>query len=567
MTGEPRYLDFCRYILRAWEQPDGPHIVSRLLALKGVYQVGNGKAYEMLSCLNGALEYYRTTGDPQILKACLNAWQDVVANRLYITGAASSGELFHEDYDLPNVANVGETCVTVTWEQFNAQLLRLTGEARFAEQLEHVVLNQLFGAQKCDGTAWGYYVQMEGKKPYSANLDGHCCLSSGPRGVSLLPTFVLSTDPQGVVVNLYEAGKATLRLADGSTVTLSTETRYPADGLVRIQVEPQAERSFAVKLRIPSWCRSSTIRVNHDNVDVRQAADGYTVLNRLWKKGDLIELDLKLEPRLVLGDHLNEGKAALMFGPLVLAADEGLLGGGRGLLLISLGTADLASLRVTAEPAPDSFKSWPCAQVYRVRAVARHNSGTLKAGDAFEVPLVPFADAGSQGDRYQVWLRLHAASEPSNLLLDGRETRSRSGNVTGSIIDDDTASFVVTFDGKNAAEDWYSVELDSLVKVGRVVFVQGRTFHDGGWFDCSAGRPRVEAQTVKGGPWETVGQLSDYPSATATDQAGLHEGARFTLRLAQPVGIFAIRIAGKPACGDNPQQAFSSASELQAFEP
>lgn len=54
---------------------------------------------------------------------------------------------------------MGETCVTVTWLQFNSQLLRLTGEARFADQLETVVLNQLFGAQRCDGGAWGYYEQ------------------------------------------------------------------------------------------------------------------------------------------------------------------------------------------------------------------------------------------------------------------------------------------------------------------------------------------------------------------------------------------------------------------------
>ena len=114
------------------------------------------------------------------------------------------------------MANVGETCVTVTWLQFNAQLLRLTGEARFAEQLEHVVLNQLFGAQRCDGSAWGYYVQMEGKKPYSSTLDGHCCLSSGPRGVALIPTFAVSTDADGVVVNLYDAGTAKLNLRDGT---------------------------------------------------------------------------------------------------------------------------------------------------------------------------------------------------------------------------------------------------------------------------------------------------------------------------------------------------------------
>src|ERR1051325_270572 len=164
LTGEERYLDFCKYILRSWERPNGAKIISTLLKDKRVDKVGNGKAYEMLSCLNGALEYYRTTGDHEILEACLNAWQDIVDHRLYLTGAASYREFFHEDFDLPNVNNVGETCVTVTWLQFNAQLLRLTGEARFAELLERVVLNQLFGAQCPDGSAWGYYVQMQGKK-------------------------------------------------------------------------------------------------------------------------------------------------------------------------------------------------------------------------------------------------------------------------------------------------------------------------------------------------------------------------------------------------------------------
>ena len=75
------------------------------------------------------LEGYRTTGDPRLLEACRNAWQDIVDHRLYLTGAASYGEHFHDDYDFPNVGNVGETCVTVTWLQFNAQLLRVTGEA------------------------------------------------------------------------------------------------------------------------------------------------------------------------------------------------------------------------------------------------------------------------------------------------------------------------------------------------------------------------------------------------------------------------------------------------------
>jgi DUF1680 family protein len=566
-TGEARYLEFCRYILRAWEQPDGPQIISRLLRLQRVDKVGNGKAYEMLSCLNGALEYYRTVGEPRILEACLNAWKDIVDHRLYITGAASYGELFHDDFDLPNVANVGETCVTVTWEQFNAQLLRLTGEARFAEQLEHVVLNQLLGAQKCDGSAWGYYVQMEGKKPYSSNLDGHCCLSSGPRGVSLLPTFALSTDSDGVVVNLFENGTANLRLFDGRVVRVATETLYPKTGAVQIKVQPEEETNFAVKLRLPAWCSSANLRLNTNPIGTQSGRNGYVSLRRLWKKDDVIELSMKLEPHLIAGDHLNDGKAALTYGPLVLAADEGLLETGQSLSLISLGQGDLARLDVTPEPAPESFKSWPGAQVYRIHATARRNSGKVKAGDPIEVRLAPFADAGSKGDRYRVWLPLRTASEPANLLLDGHESRSRQGNVAGSINDDDATTFVVTFDGKTAVEDWFAVSLDGPVAVSRVVFAHGKTFHDGGWFDTSAGKPRIQGQTVKDGNWETIGELSDYPPTTATNPAGLKEGARFTCHLPQPVTVVALRIAGKPACGDNPRQAFSSASELLAFEP
>jgi hypothetical protein len=72
-------------------------------------------------------------------------------------------------------------------------------------------------------------------------------------------------------------------------------------------------------------------------------------------------------------------------------------------------------------------------------------------------------------------------------------------------------------------------------------------------------------QTSKDGPWKTVGLLSEYPATTAASAAGLSGGERFTFRFATPTTLFGVRIAGKPASGDNPQQAFSSCTELQAF--
>jgi uncharacterized protein len=563
LTAEQRYLEFCKYILRAWEHPNGPKVISTLLTAKRVDKVGNGKAYEMLSCLNGALEYYRTINDPQILEACLNAWQDIVKNRLYITGAASYGELFHDNFDLPNVANVGETCVTVTWLQFNAQLLRLTGEARFAEQLEHVVLNQLFGAQKCDGSAWGYYVQMEGKKPYSATLDGHCCLSSGPRGVALIPTFAVSTDTDGVVVNLYDAGTARVNLPDQTFVTLVTETRYPAEEQIGIRVSVAGEKEFALKLRIPAWCREPSVQVKGEPVAPAPGPDGYVAVQRSWKDGDQLELRLKLEPRVVIGDHKNNGKLAVEYGPLVLAADAGLLGDQlKGIQSVAFSSANLATLAVTPQPAPDQYKTWPGAQVFRVNAIARQPSKSGQPATTVPIRLVPFADAGTGGSNYKVWIPV--GQSDGNLLLEEKESRSRRGNVSGSISDGDPATFVVTFDNKSAAEDWFAVTLAAPTELKQVVFVHGKTFHDGGWFDASAGPPQVQVQPAEKGAWEAVGALKGYPATTSTNPASLTGGERFTCQLPGATKVFGVRVIGKPASGDNPQQAFASCAELMA---
>jgi DUF1680 family protein len=577
LTGEPRYLDFCKYILRAWEQPHGPKIISTLLTLKRVDKIANGKAYEMLSCLNGALEYYRTTGDPQVFQACLNAWQDIVDHRLYLTGAASYWEIFHDDYDLPNVNNVGETCVTVTWLQFNAQLLRLTGEARFADQLEHVVLNQLLGAQRCDGAAWGYYVQMEGQKPYSTNLDGHCCLSSGPRGVALIPTFAWTTDADGIVMNLYDAGTARLNLRNHPAVTLNIETQYPGNERIHITIEPAEPNTFVVKLRVPAWCRSAAVEVNGRKVPARANAKGYVAIERHWKRGDHIMLRFKLEPRLIAGDHMNHGKVAIMYGPLVLAADESLLGGVKQsrhslpetetlpLNAIAAAGPRLAMLKVAPEPAPEELRTWSGAQVFRMRAVTRKPLPALKMGSPVPIRLMPFADAGSTGERYKVWLPLPRDLYSGNLLLDAEQSRSRHGNLGGSITDEDFQTAVVTCDGKPADEDWFAVQLDRPVLIKRVLFAHGKTLHDGGWFDATAGKPRIQVKRAKDDVWETVAELKDYPPTTAKNSAEMDGGESFICTLAASIKACAIRVVGKPACGDNPQQAFSSCAELQAF--
>jgi len=177
---------------------------------------------------------------------------------------------------------------------------------------------------------------------------------------------------------------------------------------------------------------------------------------------------------------------------------------------------------------------------------------------------VPFADAGASGSNYKIWLPFKDPAPGRNLLSDGVEIRSRKPNA-GSIIDGNLETIAATFSGKRAPQDWFGVELEEPVTINRVMFAHGKTFHDGGWFDASGGKPAVEIKTSSTGKWERIAELKDYPAATATEPAGLKSGERFSCQLAKPLEVYGVRVIGKPASGDNPKQAFSSCAELEAF--
>lgn len=564
LTGEPRYLEFAKYIVSSWDEPKGPRVLQTLLTEKSVAKTANGKAYEMLSNLVGLCELARVTGDRQYLQAPINAWEDVTAHQLYLTGSTSHGEHFGEPYDLPNQmgANVGETCVTVTWIQLNTQLLRLTGDARYGDELERSYYNHLAAAQRPDGKEWCYYTSLEGTKPYGPGIN--CCVSSGPRGMALAPqvAYLQYRDGanEGIVVNLYDSSHATLAVAGGN-VTVEQRSNFPGprrpeeafSGKSTLVLHPQKASKFGLKFRVPKW--SEAFRVRSGGKELREATTGWiTVPARKWKDGDKIEVTFLIPARVIAGEHTNSGKSAFLWGPIVLAYDDKLNPGLPSGKSVGLGP-DVQKPPLTLQP------------VEGVPLAFRASIRTGTDDQPHTATLVPFAEAGSTGGRYQVWLRGPGQPLPVNpsLLGSGQESRSRPGNVAGSINDGELDTFVVTFNTEAKDEDWFAVQLDQPVTVRRIVYAHGRTFHDGGWFDASAAKPRIEVQREKDGPWVAVGVLDSYPATTATDAKGLRDGQTFTLKLAAPEKVVAVRVIGKPAVGDNPRQSFSSCAELQAL--
>lgn len=545
-TADERYLQFAHEIVKAWDEPGGPRILDTLLTVGRVDKTANGKAYEMLSNLVGLCELARASGNQNYLQAPLNAWHDIVSKRLYITGSASRGEHFGNDFDLPNGASssICETCVTVTWMQLNLQLLRLTGDAKFANEFEKSLYNHLAAAQNPRGDDWCYYTPLQGIKPYDSGIT--CCHSSGPRGLALAPEVAYLRSGSTVFVNTFESSTARLTIGKHS-VYVQQASGFPTKGRSALRFHVPASTAFELRVRLAPWMLQPSFAVNSHPVAVKQRLGWAVVPIRTWHCTETVTLTYGLKAQLAAGSHGNAGLSALTFGPFVMAYD---------------------SARNPAKPNASNvgFASpYDCSIATDMSAKVR----VMSAIGALRATFVPFADAGSTGGSYRVWLPAPGKLNVSrlSLLAGGHESRSRVGNVRGSILGDGDESYVVTFDGTRAELDWFGVELDKPVTVSVVEFTAGPIFHDGGWFDTRRGKPLVQVRQHAGGAWVTIAEIKAYPETTEADCSTLSDEQRRTFRvdLARRVQVVGIRVIGRPASGDNPRQAFSSCASLRAY--
>lgn len=324
-TGLKRYLEFAHFIVENWKAPGGPDLLRALIAETPVHRIANAKAYEMLSNGVGLCELFRETKEADFLKAALWLFEDVAARRLYPTGGASAHERFQADGVFPCGAadEIAETCVTATWIQLSAQLLGLTGEARFAEEIERASFNHLLGAQRPDGAAWCYYTPLEGVKPYRS--DTNCCLSSGPRALALLPSVAVTIHPPDEIhVNSFTFSEAHAWIGN-TCIRLALQGDWPYDGRIAIDVEPDDGRAaeFTLAIRIPSSTEARRPMATPDG-PMPAIPGEYARLRRTWRPGERVALDLALREDPIDGARYGRpGEVALRRGPLVLAHEEG----------------------------------------------------------------------------------------------------------------------------------------------------------------------------------------------------------------------------------------------------
>jgi DUF1680 family protein len=395
-TGDEKYLSFCRYILRAFEQPDGPKIVSRLEKYGDVTKVGDAKAYEMLSCFLGILKYYQLTGEQRYLLLLQTAWTDISKNRLYITGTASDHEIFVEPGVLraTNDDNMGEGCVTVTWIQFNLALLRITGDTKYATEIERSVYNHLLAAENPQTGCVSYYTALQGIKPYRCDQGYSCCLSSVPRGISLIPEMAGGTIDGNFSVLLYENANAStgIHTPDGQILTLAIKstTRLPAEGEAEFEIDPGHAATFTINFRVPQWSKNFKATIGGDGYEGTPGQ--LLAIRRSWKPGDRVSITMDIPVDILPGGISYPDAIAIQRGPQVLAVDKGL----------NPGIDTTAPIRYAAgTPITDAKASLPADWGWKEAFYIDAKVGNTKK----KIVVVPFAEAGQKAGPIEVWIK------------------------------------------------------------------------------------------------------------------------------------------------------------------
>ena len=428
LTGERRYLDFAAYIVERGGCGKGNIFELAYENRLSPYQYPVTKAYEMMSCFEGLLEYARVTENEKWLRAAERFARRVAATDVTLIGCCGcTHELFDHSavrqLDPSEKGIMQETCVTVTWMKLCHQLLCLTGDAFFADEMERSAYNALLGALNTsyrrphvslpEGPFLPHGLPFDSYSPILPGTRGRmvgglklmkngtyygCCAAIGAAGPGLACTSAVMQAAQGPAVLNYEPGCAQCFGPDGQQVLIRVASGYPAAGHITLTLSPRHAETFSLFLRIPSWCASAAVSVNGRPFDF-SPENGFCRIERLWQPEDSVVLDLPMPLRRIGPEAYGVPSRqapffALCRGPLVLALDE------------SLGCpADLPlPENITQLAAVSAAPSEPFPPAFRIRAAAALEDRTAV--------LIDYASAGKDWEsRIAAWLRNGAYGE------------------------------------------------------------------------------------------------------------------------------------------------------------
>ena len=352
LTGENKYLDEAKFLLdyrgktkvkNVYSQSDKP-VVDQTEAWGHAVRAGYMYA--------GMADVAALLGDSSYIKAIDTIYENIVGKKYYLTGgvgARHQGEAFGADYELPNLTAYNETCAAISMVYLFERMFLLHGDAKYIDCLERTLYNGVISGMSVDGGKFFYPNPLSSDGHYRFNADNTmtrqpwfgcaCCPSNLCRFIPSMPGYVYGVRGNNLYVNLFAANTATIKVG-GKDVTLEETTEYPWDGDISIKVLNNKAKAFNMLIRIPGWVQNRVVpsdlysysddifstyevSVNGQRVD-GELENGYLVINRNWKKGDVVRIHFDMPVRTVIANMRvadDRGRIAVERGPLVYCAE------------------------------------------------------------------------------------------------------------------------------------------------------------------------------------------------------------------------------------------------------
>lgn len=282
---------------------------------------------------------------PTFATALDHIWSDVVEHKMYITGNVGTDQYHYEGfgdaYKLPNEpgAAYNESCAAIAHVFWQQRMNLLKGNSKYADVMELALYNGVLSGISLSGDHFFYQnpLSSNGESERGSWIGLSCCPTNLARIIPQVGGLVYAKNTDQILVNLYASGVAELKMKDGGLVKLTQKTEYPWSGQVHLTVETNKPFAFSINLRIPGWALGHPVPsdlyyptdkkvpiinlfINGEKTNSTPSDDGYVHINRTWKSGDIVELDLPMPIQRIYANkniEADRGMVTLMRGPLV----------------------------------------------------------------------------------------------------------------------------------------------------------------------------------------------------------------------------------------------------------
>ncbi len=367
ITGKKEYLDLSKFFIdcrgkRMYEKKTGDKEAT--VWQTGAYWQDNIPVVQQTEAVGhsvragylyaGMADVASLTNNLDYLNAITKIWDNAFTKKTYITGGlgqAGNWEGFGPDYELSNHSAYCETCAAIASVYWNHRMFMMYGDAKYIDILERTLYNGLISGIGLDGKTFNYENPMEytvkngkltGENKRSPWFTCSCCPTNICRFMPSIPGYIYAQKDNRVYVNLFVSNTSTLEVTPKENVAITQTTNYPWEGNIKISVEPQNKKGlqYAMYVRIPGWAKNQafptdlyaykgtwvkevSVKVNGQPLELK-LDNGYIAIDRLWKKGDVIEVDLPMEVRQTVANAKVKddiGKIAIEYGPIVYCAE------------------------------------------------------------------------------------------------------------------------------------------------------------------------------------------------------------------------------------------------------